>query len=223
MNFSRAFVAVLAGASFGFGLAFSGMLDPSVVRGFLDLLGDFDPRLGFVFAGAVLFSAAAYAVSRRLSRPALAETFALPARQKIDAPLIGGSALFGAGWGMVGLCPGPAIAASRSACHRSSSSPYRCSSAWPRTGFGAAKTQRPTCALEKPPRGLAPPPLSHRGGSPLAHWSSGASPLRAQAEAARRRPRSSPPRLGSRHRRPSAQRRGQGRRMLRRKPLPRRS
>jgi uncharacterized membrane protein YedE/YeeE len=109
MNFSRAFVAVLAGASFGFGLAFGGMLDPSVVRGFLDLLGDFDPRLGFVFAGAVLFSAAAYAVSRRLSRPALAETFALPARQKIDAPLIGGSALFGAGWGMVGLCPGPAF------------------------------------------------------------------------------------------------------------------
>ena len=109
MNFSRALVALLAGTTFGFGLALGGMLDPSVIRGFLDFFGSFDPRLGFVFAGAVLVSAAGHALASQLVRPALAETFALPARQKIDAPLIGGSALFGAGWGMVGLCPGPAI------------------------------------------------------------------------------------------------------------------
>ena len=109
MNIPRALVALLAGTIFGFGLALGGMLDPSVIRGFLDFFGSFDPRLGFVFAGAVLVSAAGYAVSRRLARPALAETFAVPAERKIDAPLIGGSALFGVGWGMVGLCPGPAI------------------------------------------------------------------------------------------------------------------
>jgi uncharacterized membrane protein YedE/YeeE len=109
MNVARALVALLAGTIFGFGLALAGMLDPSVIRGFLDFFGNFDPRLGFVFGGAVLVSAAGYAVSRRLARPTLAETFAVPVERKIDAPLIGGSALFGIGWGMVGLCPGPAI------------------------------------------------------------------------------------------------------------------
>ena len=110
MSFSRAFAALVAGTLFGFGLALGGMLDPSVIRGFLDFFGAFDPRLGFVFAGAVLVSAAGYAFSRQLARPALGESFAIPAGQKIDAPLIAGSALFGVGWGMVGLCPGPAIA-----------------------------------------------------------------------------------------------------------------
>lgn len=109
MNFFRALAALFAGTLFGFGLALGGMLDPSVIRGFLDFFGDFDPRLGFVFAGAVLVSAAGYAFSRRLSRPALGESFAIPTARKIDAPLIVGSALFGVGWGMVGLCPGPAI------------------------------------------------------------------------------------------------------------------
>jgi uncharacterized membrane protein YedE/YeeE len=109
MKVARALVALFAGTIFGFGLALGGMLDPSVIRGFLDFFGNFDPRLGFVFAGAVLVSAAGYAVSRRLARPTLAETFAVPVERKIDAPLIGGSGLFGVGWGMVGLCPGPAI------------------------------------------------------------------------------------------------------------------
>ena len=111
MSIPRALAALLAGTIFGFGLALGGMLDPSVIRGFLDFLGNFDPRLGFVFAGAVLVSAAGYALSRWLVRPALAENFSVPAERKIDAALIGGSALFGVGWGMVGLCPGPAISA----------------------------------------------------------------------------------------------------------------
>ncbi len=109
MNFFRALAALFAGTLFGFGLALGGMLDPSVIRNFLDFFGDFDPRLGFVFAGAVFVSAAGYAFSRQLSRPALGESFAIPTGRKIDAPLIVGSALFGVGWGMVGLCPGPAI------------------------------------------------------------------------------------------------------------------
>jgi uncharacterized membrane protein YedE/YeeE len=109
MNLPRILAALVAGTLFGFGLTLGGMLDPSVVRGFLDFFGNFDARLGFVFAGAVLVSAVGYATSRRLARPTLAETFGLPAERKIDAPLVVGSALFGIGWGMVGLCPGPAI------------------------------------------------------------------------------------------------------------------
>jgi uncharacterized membrane protein YedE/YeeE len=109
MNLPRILAALFAGTIFGFGLALGGMLDPSVVRGFLDFFGNFDARLGFVFAGAVLLSAAGYGVARGLARPGLAETFALPAERKIDGPLLAGSALFGIGWGMVGLCPGPAV------------------------------------------------------------------------------------------------------------------
>jgi uncharacterized membrane protein YedE/YeeE len=109
MSLSRILAALLAGIIFGFGLALGGMLDPSIIRGFLDFFGTFDPRLGFVFAGAVTVSAVGYLLSQRLPRPALAANFAVPSEQRIDAPLIVGSALFGAGWGMVGLCPGPAI------------------------------------------------------------------------------------------------------------------
>jgi uncharacterized protein len=110
VNFPRAFAALLAGTIFGFGLSLGGMLDPSVIRNFLDFFGDFDPRLAFVFAGALAVSAAGYALSRRRNRPALGGAFAIPAQQRIDQQLIGGSALFGVGWGLVGLCPGPAIA-----------------------------------------------------------------------------------------------------------------
>ena len=110
MSAMRNVVALVAGIVFGFGLALGGMLDPSVVRGFLDFLGAFDPRLGFVFAGAVAVSAAGYALSRRLQKPALATAFAIPASEVIDQRLLLGAALFGIGWGMVGLCPGPAIA-----------------------------------------------------------------------------------------------------------------
>lgn len=110
MNFSRAIAALAAGTIFGFGLALAGVLDPATIRNFLDFFGDFDPRLAFVFAGALAVSAAGYALSRRRRQPALGGGFAVPAEQRIDQPLIAGSALFGVGWGMVGLCPGPAIA-----------------------------------------------------------------------------------------------------------------
>ena len=81
---SRALAALASGTLFGFGLALGGMVDPSVIRGFLDFAGDFDPRLAFVFAGAVAVSAAGHALSRRLRRPLIGERCPLPSTA-IDA------------------------------------------------------------------------------------------------------------------------------------------
>ena len=106
----RWFVALLSGTLFGAGLALSGMMDPARVRGFLDILGAWDPTLAFVMGGAVIVVEGAWAIQRRMAGPALDTTFQLPGTKKLDARLIGGSALFGAGWGRAGLCPGPGIA-----------------------------------------------------------------------------------------------------------------
>jgi uncharacterized membrane protein YedE/YeeE len=106
----RIIAALLIGTVFGFGLALAGVLDPATIRNFLDFFGSFDPRLGFVFAGALIVSAAGYLVARRRREPVLGGSFAIPTDRPVDRPLILGSALFGVGWGMVGLCPGPAIA-----------------------------------------------------------------------------------------------------------------
>ena len=111
MSAPRVVASLVTGTVFGFGLALAGVLDPTMVRNFLDFFGAFDPRLVFVFAGALIVSAAGYLLSRWLRAPALGRSFAIPAEAKIDQPLILGSAFFGLGWGMVGLCPGPAIAA----------------------------------------------------------------------------------------------------------------
>ncbi|POR52447.1 YeeE/YedE family protein [Bosea psychrotolerans] len=108
---AQVLVALLAGAVFGLGLSLSGMLDPARVRGFLDVAGDWDPSLAFVLGGAVAVAFAAMVLRRRLRRPAFAAEFHLPATTPIDTRLILGSAIFGAGWGMAGLCPGPALAA----------------------------------------------------------------------------------------------------------------
>lgn len=106
----RNLMALLSGLLFGAGLALSGMMDPARVRGFLDIAGDWDPTLAFVMGGAVLVMALAWALQRRMHRPLACEDFALPGTRLIDARLIGGAALFGVGWGLGGLCPGPAIA-----------------------------------------------------------------------------------------------------------------
>ncbi|MEJ0095503.1 MAG: YeeE/YedE family protein [Methylocella sp.] len=103
-------VGLASGAIFGFGLSISGMLDPARVRGFLDVGGHFDPSLAFVLAGAVAVSAVGYLLSRRLPRPLLGGEFQIPSRKTIDRRLVLGAAIFGVGWGMSGLCPGPAIA-----------------------------------------------------------------------------------------------------------------
>jgi len=107
----RILAALAAGLTFGLGLALSGMLDPARVRGFLDVAGTWDPSLVFVLGGAVTVSGLGYRLSRRLSGPVLDARFDLPARRRIDAPLIVGAALFGIGWGLSGFCPGPAVAA----------------------------------------------------------------------------------------------------------------
>lgn len=107
----RSLAALAAGLIFGLGLALSGMLDPARVRGFLDVGGAWDPSLVFVLGGAVTVSRLGYLLSRRLRGPVLDSRFDLPARHRIDAPLILGAALFGIGWGVSGFCPGPAVAA----------------------------------------------------------------------------------------------------------------
>lgn len=102
--------ALLSGVVFGAGLALSGMTSPARVLGFLDVSGDWDPTLLFVMGGALAVATPGFAGVLRWSHPLIAEGFRLPARTDLDAPLIVGAAVFGIGWGLAGLCPGPAIA-----------------------------------------------------------------------------------------------------------------
>lgn len=102
--------ALAAGALFGLGLAMSGMTDARRVLGFLDLFGDFDPTLAFVLGGAVVTTALLFRPVLRRGRPLLAGAFQLSSLEHVDRRLLGGSALFGIGWGIAGYCPGPALA-----------------------------------------------------------------------------------------------------------------
>jgi uncharacterized membrane protein YedE/YeeE len=104
-------VNLFAGALFGLGLAVSGMVDPAKVIGFLDVTGDWDPTLAFVMGGALLVSIPAFRLIFKRRRPVLADDFELPTKKDVDARLLGGSALFGVGWGLSGFCPGPAVTA----------------------------------------------------------------------------------------------------------------
>lgn len=106
----RIMIALLSGALFGAGLAISGMADPMRVRAFLDLFGAWDPTLAFVMGGAIVPMALAWAAQKRVDRPFAASDFALPETRAIDRKLALGAILFGVGWGIGGLCPGPAIA-----------------------------------------------------------------------------------------------------------------
>ena len=106
--------ALACGFIFGSGLAISGMTDTARVLGFLDVLairtGGWDPTLAIVMAAALAVSIPGFWLARRRGRPVLAEVAAWPSKTAIDRRLLAGAALFGAGWGLVGLCPGPAIA-----------------------------------------------------------------------------------------------------------------
>lgn len=103
-------IALIAGMVFGLGLSISGMINPAKVLGFLDLAGRWDPSLALVMAGAVAVGLLAFAVARRRDKTLLGGHLALPAARQIDRPLVLGAILFGAGWGIAGLCPGPALA-----------------------------------------------------------------------------------------------------------------
>jgi len=105
------FFALLAGIVFGLGLIVSGMSNPAKVLGFLDLAGPWDPSLAFVMAGAIAVGAIAFTVARRRTRSLLGLEMHLPTARRLDARLIGGSLLFGVGWGIAGFCPGPALVA----------------------------------------------------------------------------------------------------------------
>jgi uncharacterized protein len=107
----RLAAALATGLLFGAGLALSDMINPARVLAFLDVAGNWDPTLAFVMAGALVPSAGGYWLSRRMKRPALADEFSIPAGRRIEPRLLAGAALFGIGWGLVGFCPGPAIAA----------------------------------------------------------------------------------------------------------------
>ena len=107
----RFVVALVSGLLFGLGLVVSGMINPAKVLGFLDVAGHWDPSLAFVVGGAIPVAAVGFAVARRLSFPICAPAFLAPMKTAIDARLVVGALLFGIGWGLVGFCPGPALAA----------------------------------------------------------------------------------------------------------------
>jgi len=104
-------IAIAAGVLFGFGLDLSRMTNPDRVLGFLDIMGTWDPTLMFVLAGALITSTVGFRLLAGGKRPWFGERFQLPTKKDIDLPLVVGSALFGIGWGVVGYCPGPGIAA----------------------------------------------------------------------------------------------------------------
>jgi len=105
----RMLIAALAGGLFGAGLLISGMTDTARVQGFLDILGAWDPTLAFVLGGAIAPMVLAWRIAAR-QRQALLGGLPEPPAPTLDRALLGGSLLFGAGWGLAGLCPGPAIA-----------------------------------------------------------------------------------------------------------------
>ncbi len=107
---ARPLLALVCGALFGAGLAVSGMMNPAKVLNFLDLAGAWDPSLGLVMAAALAVSAPAWQIAARRRRPLLAARFETPTRTDLDPRLLGGAAVFGLGWGLSGLCPGPALA-----------------------------------------------------------------------------------------------------------------
>jgi uncharacterized membrane protein YedE/YeeE len=101
--------SLLCGFVFGCGLLISGMVSPTKVLAFLDVFGDWDPSLAVVMAAAVTVTWMGFRIAARHGQPLLAEKCEWPTRSRIDAPLASGAALFGVGWGLAGLCPGPAV------------------------------------------------------------------------------------------------------------------
>jgi uncharacterized membrane protein YedE/YeeE len=101
--------AWLSGTVFGFGLILSGMSNPAKVLAFLDLAGLWDPSLALVMGGAIVVGSVAFAMAKQRTQSLLGLPMQLPSSRQIDRRLIGGSILFGIGWGLAGICPGPAL------------------------------------------------------------------------------------------------------------------
>jgi uncharacterized protein len=101
--------ALAAGLVFGIGLILSGMTDPGKAIGFLDVAGRWDPSLALVMGGAILVGFFAFRLAGRRGKTFLGGALHLPQRRDIDLRLVGGSLLFGIGWGLAGFCPGPAL------------------------------------------------------------------------------------------------------------------
>lgn len=105
------FVAALSGLLFGLGMAVSGMIDPAKVIGFLDVAGNWDPSLAFVMGGALaVFMPAYFLLIKPRAHSVSGAEYCLPTNNTIDKRLVIGAALFGVGWGVAGVCPGPAVA-----------------------------------------------------------------------------------------------------------------
>ena len=103
-------ISLISGLIFGLGLTISGMVNPEKVIGFLNIFREWDPSLIFVMVGAIIIFAPLHFIFKRKSRPIFAKEFQIINNRNIDKKLLFGSGLFGAGWGLAGLCPGPAIA-----------------------------------------------------------------------------------------------------------------
>ena len=102
-------LALISGSIFGLGLTISSMTNPDKVLGFLDLFNNWDPSLAFVMGGAIIITAPMLFILSKNKNLILSKEIHLPTNKEIDKKLIIGSLIFGAGWGLVGLCPGPAI------------------------------------------------------------------------------------------------------------------
>ncbi|MDH3509774.1 MAG: YeeE/YedE family protein [Gammaproteobacteria bacterium] len=106
----RSAVPFFCGLLFGTGLAMSGMTDTRIVLGFLDIAGQWNPALLLVMVGALAVTLPAFHYALKTSKPVLCDYYSLPTKIHIDARLLGGTAIFGIGWGLYGYCPGPALA-----------------------------------------------------------------------------------------------------------------
>ena len=104
-------IIVASGVLFGLGLSISEMVNPTRVLGFLNVLGPWDPTLAFVMAGALTVAVPGFQYAKLMHKPFLAVSFSVPTIKDLDAKLISGAVIFGVGWGLAGMCPGPSLVA----------------------------------------------------------------------------------------------------------------
>jgi len=104
-------IIVASGVLFGLGLSISEMVNPTRVLGFLNVLGPWDPTLAFVMAGALTVAVPGFQYAKLMHKPVLAVSFSVPTKKDLDGKLISGAVIFGVGWGLAGICPGPSLVA----------------------------------------------------------------------------------------------------------------